>query len=50
MVWLGRREREPEAVHLIHGEYPAQQALAARLTDELGWAPTIPELGETLTI
>ncbi len=50
MVWLGRRERDPEAVYLIHGEYPAQQALAARLAEEPGWAAAIPELGETLTL
>jgi metallo-beta-lactamase family protein len=50
MVWLRRRESEPEAVYLIHGEYEAQQALAARLSDEFGWKPMIPELGETLTI
>ncbi len=49
-LWLDRREREPEAVYLIHGEYPAQQAMAARLADEFGWQPKIPELGETLTI
>jgi metallo-beta-lactamase family protein len=49
-LWLSRRESEPEAVYLIHGEYEAQQALATRLSDEFGWKPTIPELGETLTI
>jgi metallo-beta-lactamase family protein len=49
-VWLSRREREPEAVYLIHGEYEAQRALAARLTEEFGWRPEIPELGESLTI
>lgn len=49
-VWLSRREREPEAVYLIHGEYEAQQALAARLNKEFGWRPTIPELGAVLEI
>jgi metallo-beta-lactamase family protein len=49
-VWLSRRDRDPEAVYLIHGEYQAQQALATRLNDEFGWKPVIPELGETLTI
>jgi metallo-beta-lactamase family protein len=49
-VWLSRREREPEAVYLIHGEYEAQQAFAVRLNKEFGWEPQIPELGETLTI
>jgi metallo-beta-lactamase family protein len=50
MVWLSRREREPETVALIHGEIEAQQALAARLGEEFGWEPVIPELGESLTI
>ena len=49
-VWLSRREQEPEAVYLIHGEYEAQQALAGRLSKEFGWQPKIPELGETITI
>jgi metallo-beta-lactamase family protein len=49
-VWLSRREKEPEAVYLIHGEYQAQQALAARLNEDFGWQPKIPELGETITI
>jgi len=49
-VWLSRREREPEAVYLIHGEYEAQQALAARLNETFGWTPEIPELGESFTI
>jgi metallo-beta-lactamase family protein len=50
VLWLARRDREPEAVYLIHGEYQAQQALAARLADELGWRPEIPELGATIAI
>ena len=50
MVWLSQRQREPEKVVLIHGEYEAQQALSARLSGEFGWKPMIPELGETLTI
>jgi hypothetical protein len=37
-------------VYLVHGEYRAQQALAERLADELGWQPQIPELGETVAI
>ncbi|MEE4270152.1 MAG: MBL fold metallo-hydrolase [Thermoanaerobaculales bacterium] len=49
-VWLSRREREPEAVYLIHGEYEAQQALAVRLQEQFGWKPEIPELGESFTI
>lgn len=50
MVWLGRRERDPDTVCLVHGEYGAQQALALRLERELGWKSRIPELGETITV
>ncbi len=49
-VWLSRREREPERVILVHGEYDAQQAFAERLKDEFGWECEIPELGDTLSI
>ena len=50
LLWLGRREREPEKVVLIHGEYDAQQAFAERLKEEFDWDPVIPELGDSLTI
>ena len=50
MIWLGRREREPEKVVLIHGEYDAQQAFAERLKEEFGWEPIIPELGDTISV
>jgi metallo-beta-lactamase family protein len=50
ILWLSQREREPEAVYLIHGEYHAQQAFATLLADEFGWRPQIPELGETIEI
>jgi predicted metal-dependent RNase len=49
-VWLGRREREPERVVLIHGEYEAQQAFAERLQEEFGWEPSIPEIGDTISM
>lgn len=48
MIWLGRRESEPERVVLVHGEYEAQQVFAERLREEWGWEPAIPEIGETL--
>ena len=50
MIWLGRREREPEKVVLIHGEFEAQQVFAERLKEEFGWEPMIPELGDTITV
>ena len=50
LLWLGRRDRDPEKVVLIHGEYEAQQALAERLKEEFDWDPLIPELGDTITL
>jgi metallo-beta-lactamase family protein len=50
LLWLGRRERDPERVVLIHGEYDAQQALAERLKEEFDWDCEIPELGDTITL
>jgi metallo-beta-lactamase family protein len=50
MVWLSRRELEPDQVVLVHGEYEAQKAFAERLNEEFGWQPSIPDLGDTLSI
>ena len=50
VVWLSRREREPDEVYLIHGEYSAQQAFARRLADEFGWQAEIPNLGDTIEV
>ncbi len=50
LLWLSRREQEPDQVVLVHGEYPVQQALAARLEEELGWPTQIPHMGDTVTL
>ena len=50
LVWLGKRERDPERVNLIHGEYGAQQAFANTIKEEFGWEARIPEIGETITL
>ena len=50
LLWLGRRERDPEKVVLIHGEYDAQEALAERLKEEFGWDCEIPNLGDSITL
>jgi metallo-beta-lactamase family protein len=49
-VWLSRREREPDQVVLVHGEYEAQKAFAERLSEEFGWQPSIPDLGDTISL
>ncbi len=50
LVWLGKRERDPEQVNLIHGEYGAQQAFAETIKEELGWDAHIPEIGDEITL
>ncbi len=49
-LWLARREQDPERVLLVHGEYSAQQAFAARLERSLGWSSEIPEIGDTVVV
>ncbi len=50
MLWLSRRQRDPEKVVLIHGETSAQDAFAERLKTELGWDSIIPEIGDSIEI
>jgi metallo-beta-lactamase family protein len=50
IVWLSQREKEPEKVCLIHGEYAVQQEFAERLSEEFGWQAIIPELGDTIQL
>jgi metallo-beta-lactamase family protein len=50
IAWMSRRERDPEAVYLIHGEYSTQQEFAERLAEEFGWQPVIPDLGDTIEV
>jgi metallo-beta-lactamase family protein len=50
VVWMSRRERDPEAVYIVHGEFSAQQVFAQRLADEFGWQPMIPDLGDTIEV
>ncbi len=50
VVWLSRKERDPETVCLIHGEYDVQQRFAARLSEEFGWEPRIPDLGDVVRV
>jgi metallo-beta-lactamase family protein len=37
MRWLGGFSRPPRMTYLVHGEPPALDALAARITRELAW-------------
>ena len=49
MRWLKGFARAPRQTFIVHGEPPAQDALAARIHAELGWATKAPEHRETVT-
>ncbi|MBL4544238.1 MAG: MBL fold metallo-hydrolase [Rhodobacteraceae bacterium] len=50
MLWLSRRERDPERVVLVHGEPTAQEALRERLLETMQSDVTIPDLGDTIAV
>ena len=50
MAWLKTAPRVPKGVFVTHGEPAAQEALAARIKDELGWAVRVPEPDEEAEI
>lgn len=43
MRWLSNFKEAPRKTFIVHGEPPAQEALAARIRTELGWHIEIPE-------
>jgi metallo-beta-lactamase family protein len=50
VVWLSQRQRDPERVILVHGEYTVQKEFAGRLAEELGWQTEIPDLGDSIRL
>lgn len=50
MRWLHGFTRPPAYTFIVHGEPPAQAALASRLTAELGWPSTAPAYREAHTL
>ena len=46
MRWLGGFTAAPKRTFIVHGEPAAQDALAARITKELGWQVHAPQHGE----
>ena len=46
MRWLSGFTRAPQQTFIVHGEPPAQDALAARIHAERGWATRAPAHGE----
>ena len=48
--WLTGFTRPPAITYLVHGEPPAQAALATRITTELAWKTHAPAHGETVDL
>ena len=48
--WLTGFTRPPGITYLVHGEPPAQAALATRITTELAWKTHAPAHGETVDL
>jgi len=48
--WLRTLPRAPQATYLVHGEPPAQDALRARITNELGWRVEVPSHGQKVDV
>ena len=48
--WLRHVSRAAEATYLVHGEPVAQDALKARIEQELGWTVHIPQHGEKVEV
>ena len=49
-TWLGTGPSAPEAVHIVHGEPAAADALRRSLRDDLGWNTHVPVHGETVEL
>jgi metallo-beta-lactamase family protein len=47
MNWLSFFRTPPKKTFIVHGEPEAQEVLAAKIKDELGWEVEIPEFGYT---
>jgi metallo-beta-lactamase family protein len=46
MRWLAGFKEPPRQTFIVHGEPRAQEALAAKIREELGWTVAIPAQGE----
>jgi metallo-beta-lactamase family protein len=49
IAWM-RQAGKPAQVFVIHGEQGAQEAMAMRITDELGWNSVIPKPSQVLAL
>ena len=49
IAWMGKAKK-PKKVFVIHGEQGAQEAMATRLADELGWNAIVPKPSQVIGI
>ncbi len=47
MHWLSFFKSPPKKTFIVHGEPPAQEALAAKIKEVYGWETVIPDFGDT---
>ena len=50
MRWLRGFTRAPKTTYVVHGEPPAQEALKARIEQELGWRVRVPQYLEQVQL
>lgn len=50
LSWMSAIERDPQRVFLIHGEYAAQEVLAAKIVERYGWPVSIPVLHDVIQL
>jgi metallo-beta-lactamase family protein len=46
LAWLGKFKAPPKRTFIVHGEPPAQEALLAKIKEQLGWDAVIPHQGQ----
>jgi metallo-beta-lactamase family protein len=50
IAWLGRAPTPPRTVYVVHGEPHANEGLARRIRNELGWCAVSPRFGERVRL
>lgn len=50
LQWLKNFKQPPKQTFIVHGEPPAQQALQAKIQQELGWPTVIPHHGQVFQL
>jgi metallo-beta-lactamase family protein len=45
--WLGHVSPPPKQTFIVHGEQSTMQIFAEKIDSELGWKPTLPNIGST---